>query len=161
MAEAEGGLAPSVRLITSHTVRSGSPSLHSVTRLRAKAYTIGPLVPSETVRPYHAADGKLSANAVTVSGACVAEATTRLTCTAPLEGYVCSVVGGRWSQQRVSAGTDTNAVTPTQASMASRKAGLLPERQSATRDRKGRRPSFRIALTMSAAIWGLVCKGTS
>src|SRR5712691_9316501 len=144
MAEAEGGLAPSVRLLTSHPVRSGSPSLHSVTRLRAKAYTIGPVGPSETVRPYHAADGQLSANAVTVSGACVAEATTRLACTAPLEVDVCSVVGGRGSQQRVAAGTATNAVPPTQASMAYRKAGLLPERPSATRDRKGRRPSFQI-----------------
>src|SRR5690348_8993423 len=114
------------RMFTSHTVRSGSPSWHSVTRLRAQAYTIGPLVPSETVRQYHAADGTLSATAVTVSGACVAEATTRLACTAPLEVSVCSGVGGRWSQQRVSAGTATNAVTPTQASMASRKAGLLP-----------------------------------
>lgn len=115
-----------MRLLTSHTVRSGSPSLHRVTRLRAKADTIGPVVPAETGRPDHAADGTLSANAGPVSGAWVAEATTRLTCTAPLEEDVCSVVGGRWSPQRVSAGTDTHAVPPTPASMASRKAGLWP-----------------------------------
>src|SRR5712691_4370844 len=116
MSDAYVGLAPSVRLITSQTVRSGSPALHSVTRVRANAYALGPWVPAETVRRYHAADGRLSANAVTVSGVCVGEATTRLTRTSPLEVEVCSVVGGRWSQQRVSAGTDTNAVTPTQAS---------------------------------------------
>src|SRR2546422_7686919 len=37
--EAYVGLAPRVRLITSHPVRAGSPSLLSVTRLRANAYT--------------------------------------------------------------------------------------------------------------------------
>src|SRR5712691_9534851 len=85
MSYAYVGLAPSVRLITSQTVRSGSPSLHSVTRVRANAYAIGPLVPSETVRRYHTEDGKLSANAVTVNGVCVGEATTRLACASPLE----------------------------------------------------------------------------
>ena len=84
MSEEYVGLAPSVRVITSHTVRSGRPSLHRVTRLRANAYAIGPLVPSETVRRYHTADGRLSANAITVSGVGVGEATTRLARTSPL-----------------------------------------------------------------------------
>src|SRR6266849_5725164 len=106
---------------------------------------MGPFVPSETVRRYHAADGRLSAKAATVRGVCVSGATTRLERTSPLYVEVCSVVGGRWSQHRVSAGTDTNDVTPRQASSASRKSGLFPERQSATTYLKGRRPSLRMA----------------
>src|SRR5712691_6037282 len=120
------GLAPRVRLITSHPVRSGSPSLLSVTRLRANAYAIGPLVPSETVRRYPHEDARRCAKASTVTGACVAGATTRLARPSPVYLEVFSVVSGRWSPQRVSAGMDTNDVTPTPLSTASRKAGLFP-----------------------------------
>ena len=115
-----------MRLSTSHPVRLGSPSLHNGTRLRANSYAIGPLVPSETSRRYQHEDARLCAKAATVSGVCVSGGHTRLARTAPLSGEVFSVVRGRWSQQRVSAGTATNHVTPTQASTASRKAGLLP-----------------------------------
>src|SRR5437899_11107860 len=89
------GLAPRVRLITSHPVRSGSPSLPSVTRLRANAYAIGPLVPSETVRRYQHEDARLCAKASTVTGACVVGATTRLTRTSLLYVEVLSVGSGR------------------------------------------------------------------
>jgi len=123
---ADVGLAPRVRLITSHPVRAGSPSLLRVTRVRANAYAIGPLVPSETVRRYQHEDVRLCAKASTVTGACVAGATTRLARTSPLSLEVFSVVSGRWSPQRVSAGMDTNDVTPTQLSTASRTSGLLP-----------------------------------
>src|SRR5713101_3362158 len=126
MYNASVGWAPSVRLMTSHTVRSGKSSLQSVTRLRANAYSIGPLVPSETRRRYHPEDGRLCANATTVSGATPSGATTRCERMAPLYLEVFSVVTGRWSHHRGSEGIDTNDVTPTQASMASRKSGLLP-----------------------------------
>src|SRR6266849_10229896 len=154
--EAYGGLAPRVRLRTSHPVRSGSPSLLSVTRLRAHAYAIGPLVPSETVRRYQHEDARLCAKASTVTGACVAGATTRLARTSPLSVEVFAGVSGRWSQQRVSAGMDTKAVTPTHASRASRTSGLWPSRQSATIELKGRRFSRRMAGNSSTANCGLV-----
>src|SRR2546430_6341841 len=54
------GLAPTVRLSTSQTVRSGRPSLHSVTRGRANAYVIGPFVPSDTFRRYQLEAGRLA-----------------------------------------------------------------------------------------------------
>src|SRR6266481_3434278 len=120
------GSAPRGRLSTSHTVRSGSPALLSVTRLRANAYAIGPLVPSETVRRYQHEDARLCAKVSTVTGACVSAATRRLARTSPLYVEVLSVVSGRWSQQRVSADIDTNDVTPRQLSTASRKSGLFP-----------------------------------
>lgn len=47
------GLSPNVRLSTSQTVWVGCPSLHSVTRRRANSYSMGPFVPSDTVRRYH------------------------------------------------------------------------------------------------------------
>jgi hypothetical protein len=50
MEEASVGAAPRLRLITSQTVRAGRSSLQSVTRWRANAYAMGPLVPAETVR---------------------------------------------------------------------------------------------------------------
>src|SRR5215510_10209909 len=83
MENAEVGLAPSVRFITSHTVRSGRSSLHSVTRLRANSYSMGPLLPSETRRRYHLEDGRPCANAATVSGAAISGATTRFNRKAP------------------------------------------------------------------------------
>ena len=70
-------MAPIVRLITSQTVRSGNPSLHSVTRWRANAYVMGPLVPAETVRCYQHEAGRLAATAATVSAAGAASTTTR------------------------------------------------------------------------------------
>src|SRR5205809_7995740 len=63
---------------------SGRSSLHSVTRLRANAYSIGPLLPSETRRRYHPEDGRCGATAATVSGAAASEATTRCERMAPL-----------------------------------------------------------------------------
>src|SRR5262245_48892025 len=44
-----GLFTPTVRWLTSHTVRSGRPSLPSVTRVRAKLINIGPFVPSSTL----------------------------------------------------------------------------------------------------------------
>src|SRR5438132_14244813 len=73
--------------MTSHTVRSGKSSLQSVTRLRANSYSSGPLVPSETRRRYHPEDGRLCANAATVSGATTSGATTRCERMAPLYLY--------------------------------------------------------------------------
>src|SRR5262245_61265121 len=78
------GSAPTVRLITSQTLRSGSPSLHNVTRWRANAYAIGPLVPSETVRRYHLDAGRLAAMAATVAGAGASAVTTRFARISPL-----------------------------------------------------------------------------
>src|SRR6266705_6123687 len=118
------GLEPRVRLSTRHPVRLGSPSLLSVTRVRANASAIGPWVPSETIRRYQHEDARLCAKAATVSGVCVSGGHTRLARTAPLYVEVFSVVRGRRSHQRVSAGTATNEVTPTQASTAFRKSGL-------------------------------------
>jgi hypothetical protein len=71
-----------VRLITSQTVRSGTASLQSVTRWRANAYTIGPLVPSETCRRYPREGGRRAATAATVHGA-VSGSPTRFERTAP------------------------------------------------------------------------------
>jgi len=65
-------------------VRSGRPSLHSVTRWRANAYAIGPLVPSETVRRYQCDAGRLAATAATVPGGVASATTTRFERTAPL-----------------------------------------------------------------------------
>src|SRR6266704_1219504 len=101
------------------------PFIFNSIRLR-REWLLGPLVPSETRRRYHPEDGRLCANAATVSGATTSGATTRCERMAPLYLEVFSVVTGRWSQHRVSEGIDTNDVTPTQASMASRKSGLLP-----------------------------------
>src|SRR3954447_20922299 len=112
--------------MTSQTERSGRPSLQSVTRWRANSYTIGPLVPSETWRRYQLEGGRLAAKAATVQGSCAGPTTTRFVRTSPLYVYVLSVVRGAWSQQRVSAGMATNAVTPIHLSTASRKSGLWP-----------------------------------
>src|SRR5262245_66105890 len=71
------GSAPTVRLITSQTVRSGSPSLHSVTRWRANAYSIGPLVPSETFRRYQLEAGRRAATVATGHAAGSESTTTR------------------------------------------------------------------------------------
>src|SRR5437868_5133666 len=57
------------RLLTSQTVRSGKPSLQSVTRWRANSYTIGPFVPSETCRRYQREAGRRAATAATGHGA--------------------------------------------------------------------------------------------
>jgi hypothetical protein len=78
------GSGPIVRLITSQTVRSGRPSLHSVTRWRANAYTIGPFVPSETRRRYQREAGRRAATAATVHGAVSGDTTTCFVRTAPL-----------------------------------------------------------------------------
>src|SRR4029453_12299480 len=78
------GSAPNVRLITSQTGRSDRPSLHSVTRWRANAYAIGPLVPSETVRRYQCDAGSPAATAATVPGVVASATTTRFERTAPL-----------------------------------------------------------------------------
>src|SRR5213595_891809 len=77
--------------MTSHTVRSGRSSLHSVTRWRANAYSIGPLLPSETRRRYHPEDGRCFATAATVSGSAASEATTGCERMAPLYLEVFSV----------------------------------------------------------------------
>jgi hypothetical protein len=71
-------------LITSQTVRSGRPSLQSVTRWRANAYVIGPFVPSETVRRYQLDIGRRAAKAATEHGAWVEAATTRFERALPL-----------------------------------------------------------------------------
>src|SRR5689334_346385 len=64
----ESGSVPNVRLITSQTVRSGRPSLQSVTRWRANAYVIGPFVPSETICRYQRDSGRWAAKAATEHG---------------------------------------------------------------------------------------------
>ena len=46
------GVALRLRLTTNHTVRSGKPSWHRVTRRLATSEVIGPLLPSDTVRRY-------------------------------------------------------------------------------------------------------------
>ena len=135
------GRAPSVRVLTSHPVRSGSPSLPRVTRVRAHADASGPLVPSETVRRDQREGLRRCAKASTGSAGAAKGASTRLGRTGPLSVEVWSTVAGRWSPPRVSAGLDTKEGPPTQASSASRPSGLWPERPSATRDWHGRRPS--------------------
>src|SRR5262249_28619385 len=78
------GSVPKVRLITSQTVRPGRPSLQSVTRWRARAYVIGPFVPSETVRRYQLDAGRRVAKTATELGAGVAATTTRFERASPL-----------------------------------------------------------------------------
>jgi len=113
-------------LITSQTVRSGRPSFESVTRWRANSYSMGPFVPSETFRRYQLEAGRRAAKAATVHGAWSDPPTTRWERNVPFYMDILSVVRGAWSQQRVSEAIATNAVTPTHASTASRKAGLFP-----------------------------------
>ena len=161
MEEAYVGLEPRGRWRPSHPVRLGSPSVPNVPRVRAHASALGPLVPSETIRRYQPEDARRGAQAATVSGVGGSGGHTPLARTAPLSVEGVSGGRGRWRHQRVSAGTATNAVPPTQASTASRQAGRLPESQSATRDVQGRRPSLRRARTLSAAHWGLGCKAAS
>src|SRR5215470_3841014 len=78
------GAGPTVHLITSQTLRSGSPSLHRVTRWRANAYSMGPLVPSETVRRYHLDAGRCAATAATVHASGAVSTTTRFAWAFPL-----------------------------------------------------------------------------
>jgi hypothetical protein len=158
---ADVGRAPRGRVSTSHPVRSGSPSLRSVTRVRAHAYAIGPWVPSETVRRDPHEEARRCATAATVTGACVAGATTRVARPSPVSLEGCAVLSGRWSHQRVSAGMDTNDVTPTPLSTASRPSGRFPERPSATRDVQGSRPVLRMAYPLSTAHGGVVCTVTA
>src|SRR5215468_134503 len=119
------GWAPSVRLMSNHTAVVGCPALHSLIRLRANSYVMGPLVPSDTVRRYQNVVGSAWANAATVLGGVLVTA-TRLVRGSPLEREVCVVVASGWSQHRGSAGVATNATVPTQASQAVQKSGLLP-----------------------------------
>jgi hypothetical protein len=97
-----------------------------VTRWRAHAYSLGPFVPSETFRRYPREAGRRAAKAATVHGAWSDPPTTRFERHAPFSMDIVSVVRGAWSQQRGSEDIATNAVTPTHASTASRKAGLVP-----------------------------------
>lgn len=122
---------------------------------------MGPLVPSDTFRRYHPEAGRCAATAATVSGAWSGPTTTRFERTSPLYLYVLSVVRGAWSQPWVSAGIATKAVRPTHASTASRKSGLFPYRQSATRYLNGKSPARAFACNMAAANGGLVCKVAS
>src|SRR5262245_2656205 len=62
------GCAPRVRLMSNHTAVVGEPSLHSMIRLRANSYVMGPLVPSDTVRRYQHVVGSAWATAATVLG---------------------------------------------------------------------------------------------
>src|SRR5215470_734768 len=84
IASAYDGSAPTVRLITSHTVRSGRPSLHSVTRWRANAYSIGPLVPSDTLRRYQCDAKRRLATVATVWGTLSGFTTMRFARASPL-----------------------------------------------------------------------------
>ena len=77
-------MTPTVRLITSQTVRSGSPSLHRVTRWRANAYAIGPWVPAETCRQYQLEAGRFAATVATEHAAGTASTTTRFERASPL-----------------------------------------------------------------------------
>jgi hypothetical protein len=95
-------------------------------RWRANAYAIGPVVPSETFRYYQLDAGRCAATVAPGHGAGAASTPTRLERSVPFYRDVLSSVRGRWSQHRVSPGMATNVVTPTHASTASRKSGLLP-----------------------------------
>src|SRR6266704_4661292 len=79
------GSAPRVRFITSQTVAAGWASLHRVTRLRANSYTMGPLVPSDTVRRYHARGPICCANFATLWRGVSGVVTTRFVRCFPLE----------------------------------------------------------------------------
>lgn len=80
----EDGSAPTVRLITSQTVRSGRPSLHSGTRWRANSYSLGPLVPVDTLRQYQCEAGRRTATVATGFGALPSSTTTRFDRDSPL-----------------------------------------------------------------------------
>src|SRR6266849_3126913 len=120
------GSAPRVRLSTSQTVWAGWSSLHRGTRLRANSYTMGPLVPSDTVRRYHARGPICCANFATLWRGVSGVVTTRCVRCLPLEVELCVVVATGASQQRVSSGTATKATVPTHASHAAQNSGLLP-----------------------------------
>src|SRR5215467_12224459 len=92
---------------------------------------IGPLVPSDTCRRYQLEAGRLAAKVPTEHAAWTGATTTRFERTSPFYLEVWPVVWGRWLQQRVSAGIATKAVTPTQASMASK--SLFEKYQAASR----------------------------
>src|SRR5262249_20946483 len=139
--------------MSNHTAVVGCPALHSMIRLRANSYVMGPLVPSDTVRRYQHVVGSAWANAATVLGGVLVTA-TRLVRGSPLEREVCVVVASGWSQHRVSAGVATNATVPTQASQAVQKSGLLPSRQHATIDLNGSTPPWWSAWTIAAANCG-------
>src|SRR5262245_41803718 len=96
-----------VRFITSQTVLSGWPSLHSVTCLLVNSYSMGPLVPSDTFRRYQKQSWRLLATASTDIGAFSVLATIRLARASTLSRYRLGSVTGPSSQQRVSDGLET------------------------------------------------------
>jgi hypothetical protein len=104
----------------------GGPSLHSLRRVRAHSYVLGPLVPSDTVRRDQNVGGLAGARAATGHGAGAGAAALRLGRGSPLEVYVGVGVASGWSQHRVSAGVATSATGPTQAAQAAHNAGLCP-----------------------------------
>src|SRR4029450_10857729 len=96
-----------VRFITSQTVLSGCPSLHSVTCLLVNSYSMAPLVPSETFRRYQKQAWSVLATALIAMGAFPVLAPIRLERASPLYVYRLGSVTGPWSQQRVSEGIET------------------------------------------------------
>src|SRR5215470_3624242 len=121
---------------------------------------IGPLVPSETCRRYHPEAWQTHRQRCPGAWG-VGGSYPRFERVSPLYMEVLSLVGGRWSQHRVSEGIATNAVTPTHVSRASRKSGLLPYRQSATTYLNGSSPSCAMVWSIAAANCGFVCQVTS
>jgi hypothetical protein len=120
------GWAPRLRCITRHTVRSGRPSRHRVPRRLVNSYSSGPLVPSDPVRRYQQASGRLLAIAATEGGVRSLAAPCRLVRPAPRERYGVVSMTGPSSQARVSAGLATQETRSTERSTASRNAALLP-----------------------------------
>ena len=78
------GSAPRVRLITSQTVWAGWSSWHRVTRFRVNSYSMGPFVPSDTVRRYHTLGPICCANFATLCGGVSGVATPRFVRRSPL-----------------------------------------------------------------------------
>ena len=66
--------------MSNHTAVAGCPSLHSMIRLRANSYVMGPLVPSDTVRRYQNVVGSAWANLATVLGGVSVTATRLVRC---------------------------------------------------------------------------------
>jgi hypothetical protein len=157
----EAGCAPQARWMRSQTARSGRPSRHRVPGRLVHAYTIGPWVPSDTVRRDQHVSCRVVAMASPVGGAPSFGATGRAVRAAPVSRSCVAGSTGPWRPQRVADGSATRDVSPRQASTASRTAGRWPERQSAPMDLQGQRRSWARAGPRAPATGGLVCKTSS
>ena len=114
-----------LRRIMSQTVLSGSPFFEMITRLLVNSYSMGPLVPSETLRRYQKTLWMLFAMDSIVIGFFSVLSRTVLSLIRPAYLYFFFRIIGVVSQQSVSDGTETKYRRSGQFSTVSIKSGLL------------------------------------